>query len=344
LFQRTHQVSPELSSEPIPEILEAASNYLYFMQFIKTVSPDTIRAYQSDLAQAFHFDGEFFSSAVAAGTRLTGRISRLDDTRLLVLCRDALTRWSKLAPASRNRKTACLKSFLNWLHDENVIERDLAVHLHAPRAPVRLPHHLSVDEALSLLDSIRRDEEEAGDEKARLQCVRDLALILLLYGGGLRVSEASALQWSQVERNGKVLRILGKGSKERMIALPPLATSALLRMKRTSGHEDFVFGGTGLSTRAAYEIVRSRGARCGLLKPLHPHALRHSYATHLLSSGANLRTLQELLGHSSLQATQRYTHLGLDQLANTLEAFHPLGEEAQGILSANESRGKRRRS
>lgn len=337
---------PELSVEPNQEIHAATCKYLYFMQFVKSVSPDTIRAYQGDLAQAFHLEAEFFSAALAEGARLSGKVNRQNDSSLLSICREALGRWTSLAPASRNRKTACLKSFLNWLHDEGAIERDLAVHLHAPRAPVRLPHHLSVDEALALLDSIRRDEEESLSEKGRNQCARDLALILLLYGGGLRVSEACNLRWSQVEDAGKILRILGKGSQERLIALPPLASSAVNRLKRFLNGGEFVFGEKALSTRAAYEIVRSRGARCGLLKPLHPHALRHSYATHLLSSGANLRTLQELLGHRSLQATQRYTHLGLDQLASTLESFHPLGQEAQQEAlqeQIEDSREKKRR-
>ncbi|HWU44604.1 MAG TPA: tyrosine-type recombinase/integrase, partial [Bdellovibrio sp.] len=90
--------------------------------------------------------------------------------------------------------------------------------------------------------------------------------------------------------------------------------------------EEFVFGEEALSQRRAYEMVRQSGVRAGLLKPLHPHALRHSFATHLLSSGANLRTLQELLGHESLQATEKYTHLGIDQLARTMEQLHPLGK------------------
>lgn len=325
------------ASESLPGLAEAASKYLYFMAFVRSASADTLRSYRSDLIQAFGFDvnllpglGDLSGAAPSVSGRPPGRSGgpppRLDETPLLDACREALNRWSSLAPATRNRKAATLKSFLNWLHEESAVERELAVLIHAPKVPQRLPHHLSVDEAMALLESTRTDLENAPTEAARKEAARDLALLLLLYGGGLRVSEASSLKWSQIEGSGKLLRIRGKGGAERMVALPPLATRALEALKETS-RDEFVFGATALSTRRAYEIVRTRGARAGLLKPLHPHALRHSFATHLLSSGANLRTLQELLGHRTLQATQRYTHLGLDQLARTLEKCHPLSAE-----------------
>ncbi|MNT36365.1 Tyrosine recombinase XerD [compost metagenome] len=103
----------------------------------------------------------------------------------------------------------------------------------------------------------------------------------------------------------------------------------LLQIWKKQNDDDgaFVFGNEALNPRTAYEIIRQSGLRAGLLQPLHPHALRHSFATHLLSSGANLRTLQELLGHESLQATEKYTHLGIDQLARTMENIHPLGSK-----------------
>lgn len=145
------------------------------------------------------------------------------------------------------------------------------------------------------------------------------ALILLLYGGGLRVSEACALQWKDLVEGARSLRIRGKGGRERVVAVPERTWEALTALKREGAT---VFNGLG--ERKAYEWVRQAGARAGLLKPLHPHALRHSYATHLLTSGADLRVLQELLGHRSLAATQKYTHLSLDHLARSLEKHHPL--------------------
>ncbi|MES2857380.1 MAG: tyrosine-type recombinase/integrase, partial [Bdellovibrionota bacterium] len=213
---------------------------------------------------------------------------------------------------------------LGWMHEEGFTERELGLQLHGPKVPKRLPHYLSVDEALALLKSVSNQTKSLVDDpKKKLEAFRDHALILLLYGGGLRVSEACGLQWKQIDFDRRTLRIKGKGSKERIVAVAPHVISALELIRNDFA---FVFGRTAMDSRKAYDIVRGQGQRAGLLKPLHPHALRHSFATHLLTSGANLRTLQELLGHANLQATQRYTHLGVDQLARTMEQFHPLGE------------------
>ena len=143
----------------------------------------------------------------------------------------------------------------------------------------------------------------------------------------MRVSEACALKWSDVNWTQKHLRILGKGSKERLVVLPQsiwklLEDAKTLQKDTQTNKRIFSF-----STRTAYEKVKSWGKKAKLLKPLNPHALRHSFATHLLADGTNLRTLQALLGHSSLQATQKYTHLNLEQLAQTLKERHPLGKK-----------------
>ncbi len=136
------------------------------------------------------------------------------------------------------------------------------------------------------------------------------------------MSEACSVKWQDIDATKRIIRIRGKGSKERIVALPPIVFKSISAL---TGQGKFIWGVEPLSTRVAFSIVRSLGARAGLVKPLHPHALRHSFATHLLSSGTNLRTLQELLGHASLTATQKYTHLGIDHLARTVENHHPLG-------------------
>jgi integrase/recombinase XerC/integrase/recombinase XerD len=198
------------------------------------------------------------------------------------------------------------------------LERDLSLQVICPKVPKKLPHFLSVDEVLSVLKTF--------DDKNEVP-LKEKVLFLLLYGGGLRISEACNLRWSSVHLDQKILRVMGKGNKERVVALPDLTIKNLRRWKKESSFDDYVFGEKPLVQRTAYEMVRQSGLRAGLLKPLHPHALRHSFATHLLSSGANLRTLQELLGHESLQATEKYTHLGIDQLARTMESLHPLGKK-----------------
>jgi site-specific recombinase XerD len=321
-------VRPKTSVQPSPELLPTILKYLESIENIESYSFHTVRSYRVDLGQAFGVvavpDSE--NSRLPLPKRLP-----LGDAELLGRCRQALTFWSNLAPASRNRKAATLKSFLHWLHEKELIEKDLALQIHAPKVPQRLPHHLSVDEATALLTSLKTQIESAETEGAKEQVVSDRILILLLYGGGLRVSEACNLRWSEVDFSARVLRIKGKGGKERLVALPEMAVASLKSHSRTG---DFVFGAQALSTRTAYERVKIQGARAGLLKPLHPHALRHSFATHLLSSGANLRTLQELLGHRTLQATQRYTHIGVDQLARTMEKFHPFGDQSGAAPAA----------
>jgi integrase/recombinase XerC/integrase/recombinase XerD len=307
------------TANPPHAIGEAAHKFLYFMIYIKTVSPFTIRAYEVDLAQAFDLDK--FDREELNSPALAAKPPKLGSADLLARCRKAQSRWAPLSPASRNRKAACLKSFLRWLHAEEAIDKDLTHQIHAPKVPGRLPHHLSPDEAIGLIRALQREATVSSTAEQSQVASRDLALILLLYGGGLRVSEACGLKWASVDMSQRRLRVLGKGGRERLVVLPPLAIAALKVLPREGA---FVFGHEPLNTRTAYEIVRSRGAKAGLLKPLHPHALRHSFATHLLSSGANLRTLQELLGHRTLQATQRYTHIGIDQLARTLENYHPL--------------------
>lgn len=286
-------------------VADNVDKYMKYMTFIKSASPLTIKHYSLDLRQAFNCDkNSDFPKA-------------LNETELLTTVRAAFNKWADLSLASRNRKAATLKSFFSWAFKESLTEKDLSIQITCPKVPKKIPHFLSVDEAIAVLKSFEQKDKDFLTEKV---------LFLLLYGGGLRISEACNLKWSQIQVSQKILRVTGKGSKERIIALPGITIQVLQRWKKESSFNEFVFGPSPLNQRTAYEMVRQSGIRSGLLKPLHPHALRHSFATHLLSSGANLRILQELLGHESLQATEKYTHLGIDHLARTMESLHPLGK------------------
>ena len=288
------------------DLQNSALKYLKYMEFVKSSSPLTLRAYRTDLEQAF-------GQNIDSGTSFS-------EPEILNLIRKALHSWAPLSLASRNRKAATLKSFFGWVYQERLSERDLSSQIVCPKVPKKLPHFLSVDEALAVLSSFEANSQS-------LHSLREKTLFLLLYGGGLRISEACQLRWKDVHFQTRSLRLIGKGRKERVVILPGMAIGVLKYLQDLQ-REEFVFGGTqALSPRVAYDWIRTRGAKALLMKPLHPHALRHSFATHLLSSGANLRTLQELLGHESLQATEKYTHLGVDQLARTLEKFHPLSKK-----------------
>lgn len=291
------------ASFDLPENLD---KYLKYMTFVKSASPLTLKHYQIDLRQTFKYEN------------LSDLSKRTwTEMDLLTAVREAFNNWANLSLASRNRKAATLKSFFSWAFDEGLTKRDLSIQVICPKVPRKLPHFLSVDEALAVLKSLSENQDTH---------LKDKILFLLLYGGGLRISEACSLRWDQIQFQQKTLRLVGKGSKERVIALPGLVIKALNSWRKKNSETEYVFGEQALNPRTAYEMVRQSGQRAGLLKPLHPHALRHSFATHLLTSGANLRTLQELLGHESLQATEKYTHLGIDHLARTMERMHPLGK------------------
>jgi len=287
---------------------------------VKTASPHTIKSYATDLDQYFSFFNKRKNLYAPEGKLIEGVTPRFLDewseADLLQMSHESLRLWSDLKPASRNRKVATLKSFFGWLFENRYIEQDLSLQLVSPKVPQRIPHFLSVDEVWALFKTL--DESKASDRKT-------LTLLGLLYGGGLRVSEACGALWSNFDFTSGTLRIVGKGGVERLVALPSAVAKNLSKLKR-EGH--YILGGhEALHTQTAYLWIRGLGARAGLLKPLHPHALRHSFATHLLNGGSDLRVLQELLGHKSLAATQKYTHLSMDSLTRTLENHHPLGRK-----------------
>ncbi len=303
-------------------LAEYASKYLKYLEDVQSASAYTIKSYAKDLQQ--------FLGPLGAGKELYPPLnsqkvrkvfpsdSETMENLLRDLSRRALKSWAGLKVSSRQRKVACLKSFFRWLYEKGHTPNNLSSQLRSPRSGGRpLPHFLSLDEALAL---IRCLEQAAPDHQDGPKAA---ALILLLYGGGLRVSEACQLRWAQIHWEVKAVQVLGKGGRERLVALPDLV---FFWLKKLSPQGEFIWGSAPLNPRVAYSWVRAWGERARLLKPLNPHALRHSYATHLLSSGMDLRVLQELLGHQSLVATQRYTHLSIDQLSRTMEEYHPLGE------------------
>ncbi len=231
---------------------------------------------------------------------------------------DFFTQWKSWSPATRNRKVACLKSFFKWLYLNRYINEDLSARIKTPSVPVKIPYFLSVDETKFLIQTIEKAQQK--NEKF----TRDLVLVLLLYGGGLRVSEACGIEWKHVDFAEQTLKVKGKGSYERVIVLPDVVLKNLKALKKEG---NYLFGEKKLNTRTAFSIVRQWGVRAGLNKNISPHVLRHSYATHLLDSGSDLRVIQDLLGHRSLSATQKYTQVRLSKLSRTLKKFHPVSKK-----------------
>jgi integrase/recombinase XerC/integrase/recombinase XerD len=256
-------------------------------------SAESLRAYAGDLNGFFH-DVEFLARQNLLKKVLT------------------LTRF---APASRARKIASIKGFLKWAHDEGAVNEDFSALFGTVQVPKKLPHYLSADEALLVFRTL------AADPKSK----KDFLLFLLLYGSGLRVSEAAQLKLEDIAFEKNEAKALGKGKKYRWVPLLPQTAQIIKEI----GGEKYVLENENkcaYSVRTLHRHVCSIGIRAGLSRPLHPHMLRHSYATHLLESGANLRSIQILLGHVSLQTTQKYTHVTLDALASTLESKHPVNK------------------
>ena len=284
--------------------------YLKHQRNINSFSELSLKAYALDLKQAFPNKQKRI--------QLTAEI--WDEVR------KSLSVWGHLSLASRNRKIATLKSFFAWLFEEKYTDVNYANQLHCPKVPQKIPHFLSVDEIIAVLKYLNIQLQKPQEEKARQKLLDQKSLFLLLYGAGLRISEACSLKWKNIQLSEQKILVLGKGNKERYSILPSFCKEHFSDLQRIKNDNDFIFGELAMNSRAGYELIRSLGKAAELMNPLHPHALRHSYATHLLASGTNLRVLQKLLGHESLQATEKYTHLSVDHLSRLIDRTHPLAK------------------
>ena len=294
---------------------ELYTAFLNHLKWTKKYSECTLKSYALDLRQIFIINKPLknFSGNKNSETELENQIK----TSIELFFRKN----RRLSSASQSRKLAAAKSFIKWLLENNYIKNDLRHFFRSPKSVSKMPNVLSVDEIFSVIHAMK-----AAHKQERKDIQRDLGLFFLLYGGGLRVSEACRLKANQIQWNNKTVRIKGKGGKERLVALPDQTLEYLKPFKK---NEPWLFGKNPLSERKAYDIIRFWGRKAGLVKAIHPHALRHSFATHLLVSGSDLRTLQELLGHKTLTATQKYIHLDLMHLSRTLDKLHPINKNFQ---------------
>lgn len=287
----------------------------------RRLATSTIEAYRRDLEQLRDF-------LVAGGMRADAAAVDVLTLRMFLA---ELHR--TLAASTIARRISTLRSFWRFLRKRRVVEANPAAVLSAPRASKELPRFLTVEDAFRVVDAPKSDAER--DERL---VRRDTAMLELLYGGGLRVSELSGLTLDRVDLSAREVRVIGKGDKERLVPLGKEAMGALraylevrgsLRTKERAPHPDAVFlgiRGTPLTARQVQNVVRRYGTAGAGRSDLHPHALRHTCATHLLDAGADLRTIQELLGHASLSTTQRYTQISVDRLMAAYDAAHPLAK------------------
>jgi integrase/recombinase XerC len=298
------------------QLERAIEDYTVHLAAERGYSPQTIRAYRSDLTALADFAHE---RAVGTTEDLT-----------LDLLRDWLWHASQagLAKSTLARRSASARGFSAWVTRTGGAETDPAARLRSPRPDKALPRVINRQQITGLLDLLMA-RAETGDPSA----TRDLAVIELLYATGIRVSELTGLDVDDVDLERLTLRVLGKGSKERVVPFGVPARTALVAYLREArpllAHADsgpaVLLGDRGrrLGTRAVYQLVAGLLADLPGAGPAGPHALRHTAATHLLDGGADLRAVQELLGHASLGTTQIYTHVSTERLKESYRIAHP---------------------
>jgi integrase/recombinase XerC len=306
--------------------------FVEHLRLNENASAHTVRAYESDLSQYLAFLASHVGRRVSELTA-----SDLDHLNARAFLSDRSRRGNSKASAAR--KLSAIRAFGRYLRREGVLDGDPAALVGSPKREQRIPNHLAVEEMSRLLDT-----PDTSSALGR----RDKAILELFYASGLRLSELVGLDLDDVNLSGRVVRVLGKGRKERIVPFNSTAADALracLKDRETwrAGSDAgrvarpgkrpgmrlpreplfLNYRGGRLSTRSVDKLVRRYVRECSTRFGISPHALRHSFATHLLEAGADLRAIQELLGHARLSTTQRYTHVNAAQLIDTYRKAHP---------------------
>ena len=299
------------STEPPPEprphavaLAPAAAEFLHHLAVERAMSPHTLDGYRRDLLALSAWAGE-----------QGGDVLALTDAELRAFVAAGHRRG--LSPKSLQRRLSACRSFYRWLLKHGRIAASPAAAIRAPKAPRKLPQVLDPDEAKQLV-------EVPTDAPLGL---RDRALLELFYSSGLRLSELCALRWRDLQLAEGLVTVLGKGSRQRTVPVGSHARAALAawRAEQRPSPAAPVFPGRNgpITPRAVQLRLRQLAQRQGLFKRVHPHLLRHSFASHVLESSGDLRGVQELLGHADIATTQIYTHLDFQHLARVYDAAHP---------------------
>ncbi len=299
------------------EFGEAVNAYLSYLETERNLSTNTLASYRKDLE---HFN-RFLKGCCGENADSLEGISTIDVRRFVV------SLFKTHAPSSIARKVSALKGFFSFLQKRKWISTSPAQGVTAPKIPRKLPNFLSVDEVFHLLD---------GSDETTPFALRDQAILELIYSSGLRVSEVVSLDVGDVDATVHLVRVRGKGGKERIVPVGDKALSAiraylkrrdeLARRRKGGAKAQALFlnrFGTRLTARSVERMIKACALKRGMARRVNPHALRHSFATHLLGAGADLRSIQEMLGHASLSTTQKYTHISLDQLMRVYDKTHP---------------------
>lgn len=286
------------------KLAAAIQGYLDHLSAERGLSPHSVLAYRRDLEQFRQICG-CESLAEVTRERVLGYLEQL--------------RRRGLAPASVSRKLSALRSFVRFAQSEGMLAEDVTDALGNLGRQRRLPSALSVAEMARFLESISEESPQG---------LRDRALFELMYGAGVRVSEAAALRVQDVDLAAGMVRCVGKGSKERLVPIGEAAAATITRHIQQAGllPQSALFAGpdgSHITRQRVWQLTREYAARAGIRRRVTPHTLRHSFATHLLGGGADLRSIQEMLGHAQITTTQIYTHVDRDRLRGVYRRTHP---------------------
>ena len=300
---------------------QSVEMFLNHLRHERGFSEETLRAYAADFRQ---FQG--FAS----------RVTKTSDPLLADITSDVIRGYlaslhGSIEKTSQARKLSALRSLCRYLEERGFLAINPAESVAHPKSRVRLPSFLGVDEVFQFLRSLEKSCQEPGASWRRY---RNRAIFELLYSAGLRVSELTGANEPDLDLGAGMIRVLGKGSKERVVPVGAKAMESIseyltvldlqLSSARKRNHALFRNARGGrLTGRSVHRILLAELKRCGLWQHLTPHGLRHTFATHLLNAGADLRAIQEMLGHATLSTTQRYTHVHMDQLMKTYDLAHP---------------------
>jgi integrase/recombinase XerC len=296
--------------------------FIHYLSVEKNASPHTCRCYRRDLEGFQDFLKNSGMVLSPAGKVEIEKADRIDIRKYLSFLHRE-NRKSSIA-----RKISTLRSFYKYLVREQVIPSNPAKSVSTPKIEKTLPTTLTVDEAFRLMESPKTISEKFSKGSME-KGLRDRAILELLYSSGLRVSELVGLNSNQLDLDLGIVKVMGKGRKERIVPVGAKATEALvayLKERRIVEEDEPIFVnllGGRLTARSVGRLMKGYSRRSGIFRKVSPHSLRHTFATHLLDAGADIREIQEMLGHSSLSTTQRYTHISAGKLMEVYDKAHP---------------------
>ena len=303
---------------------QTIDRFLTTLAVEKGYSAHTCRSYRADLVAFARFVAPEKSTAASEKRTVPDRFDprQVDSLTIRGYLADLYRRNSKATIA---RKLSAVRSYFRFLQRLGLRSDNPAESVMTPKQEKKIPHYLTVDDVFRLLDQVQEDS---------LLGLRNRAIFETLYSAGTRVSELAGLDTRDVDLKTCIMRVRGKGNKERVLPIGDKAVQAIRayrdRLQREAGIDPDADGALfrnhrrgRLTPRSIARILDKLVRQCGLLVPVSPHTLRHTFATHLLDAGADLRTVQELLGHESLSTTQKYTHVSIDRLMETYDKAHP---------------------